>query len=313
MTDVLKILCVSDFHLCAEVGDRFQGVDVDRSVRDVLKTAYARGFDGLGVRGSDGGVPDVIVMLGDVTQSHTYGDRSRLAYLRARGYLVSLGKKKGVDIPVVYTYGNHDDLWMMDRYFGGYYAGEEFPGSFGRKCVCDELGWTLLGLDTHRPHAVEGRVSERELRWLEDELSWLEGYALVFGHHPLKPVGASDLDRHVVENGDAICDLLASCDRVVGYISGHVHMEFSYRALSGKMIECGVGETVAWGGRGCLQLLGVPATSFQFKRSEGFIVTGEVPGWRAITVDSKGMLKSCVGRLDECDWEAFEDRLIGPY
>ena len=305
----LRILCVSDFHLTARAGERFQGVDVDGAVEKVMETAYRRGF-------SDG-VADVIVMLGDVTQSHDYGDLSQLAYARAREYLVYFGDKMGKDTPVVYTYGNHDDQRMMDVIFSDYFTDEM---RFCKKYTCCRSGWTLLALDTHKEDAVGGEVSQEELERLKKELENLSGYAIVLGHHPLKSVGARDLDNHVVSNGEEICELLCRDKHVVAYLNGHVHMDFTaVMPVSRENVDLKAGVDICdglvdYGGQ--LDFLGVPSTSFQFKRSEGFIVTGEVPGWREIVVDSDGGYVSHVGRIDESDWDEIgerSERAIGKY
>ena len=242
----LTVLQVTDTHLFPEPDESLLGVRTQDTLDAVLDHAFREGM------------PDALIASGDlaqVGQPATYHRFLQTVRSRFAG-------------PCLCVPGNHD-------------LGEPFARILPTQPV--HLGaWDLLGVDTHIDDRVDGEVAEAELRRLEEALSAPEStgrHVLVIGHHCPVDVGAPWLDEHRIANADALLGVLAACDRVRGYLGGHVHQEVDRQV-------------------GALRVLASPSTCFQFApHSERFTLDDAAPGWRWLTLHDDGAIETRVARL----------------
>ncbi len=184
------------------------------------------------------------------------------AYDRLRTHLSALG------VPVYAIPGNHDHRERMQRFLCG--------GSI--RCV-DEValdGWRLLLLDSTIPGEPGGRIDDAALAALPARAA--ERPNLVFVHHP--PIGVESpwIDAMGMANGEALLAALGgTATRAIA--CGHVHHVYT-------------------AGRGALQVLTAPATSFQARpRRTEFQLDTLAPGFRWFDLYPDGSWRSGVRRV----------------
>lgn len=131
-----------------------------------------------------------------------------------------------VEVPVFHLMGNHDVAHVPKADVC------ELLGLAGPYQSVSIGGHTCLFLDSTDPvvGAYGGRISERQLKWLETELMRARQPVLVFCHHPLddQPIANNPLFRahpewYAVDNRRAVRDVLARSGKVKAVITGHVH------------------------------------------------------------------------------------------
>ena len=88
--------------------------------------------------------------------------------------------------------GNHDDPASLREVFPEAWPLGEGPLAFSFQAG----GWRIIGLDSHLPGEVHGRVSSDQVAWLEAELASDPTLpALVFVHHPPIPIDVAWIDE----------------------------------------------------------------------------------------------------------------------
>ncbi len=192
---VIRVLQLTDTHLCRTRGGKLLGMDTDHSLQAVIDRARRER-------------PDVDLVLG--TGDLADGGAPE-AYRRLPDYFGQVAQDH------VWLPGNHDDRQAME-------SEADSPLR-----LCRELrigGWQLLMLDSQVPGEVGGELGPAELEWLERALAGAGTlYTLVCLHHQPVAVGCAWLDEQMV--GDAE-DFFAVLDRhagVRGVLWGHVHQE----------------------------------------------------------------------------------------
>ena len=189
----LRLLQLTDSHLCAAPDGRVKGWPTRESLRLTLAAALAGRAP-----------PDAILATGDLSQ-----DGSPESYRHVREILATPG------VPVYCIPGNHDDPANMaaelDRppfhYCGDYALGR----------------WRLVMLSTWDGDRGGGRLPQDELQHLGRALEQhTEPHALVVLHHHPVPTG-SWLDKVGLDNADDFFAVIDGCARVRGVLWGHVH------------------------------------------------------------------------------------------
>ena len=88
-------------------------------------------------------------------------------------------------------------------------------------------GVALAMLDTVRPHLERGRVSREQLEWLDAIATDNTGPVFVFGHHQLWSPDSPERNEHYFgvnpDDSDAVCEIVARHENIVGYFAGHTH------------------------------------------------------------------------------------------
>jgi predicted phosphodiesterase len=148
--------------------------------------------------------PDVVLVKGDLTNLGT--DEEYAAFLAAYG---QLGER------MRHVRGNHDA--MLDASI----AVEGAPYAI------DVGGATLAVLDTVQPGNERGQVTASQLHWLDDLAATVTGPLLVFGHHHMWDLDATDrsLDYFGInpDDSEALGAVVAARENIVGYFAGHTH------------------------------------------------------------------------------------------
>ncbi len=249
----IKIWQFTDTHILAGPEARFLGVDSFASLNEVIDLALA-----------GGGIPDLVLLTGDLSQDESADSYRRLA-----------GAVSRVAAPVYALPGNHDRpelLMEMLSALGGRFSCQ-------REVVCGS--WLVVLLDTSVSGRVEGWLGDGELSRLDGCLAeHPEKHALVCLHHNPVPVGSEWVDRLGLTNADQFLTVIDRHPNVRGLLWGHVHQEFAGR-------------------RGRAELLGTPSTCVQFKpQASRFQIDGQAPGYRWLELNPDGGIRSAVSRLD---------------
>jgi Icc protein len=170
--------------------------------------------------------PDAVVVKGDLTATGT-GDE----YAEFLAVYGTLGER------MFHVRGNHDAFADPTM------AIEDAPYAI------DLDGVTLAVLDTVIPGTDAGQLSADQVQWLDDLAAERTGPVLVFGHHHCwnvdadhRPDGPYFGIRPV--DSEALVEVVARHDHVVGYFAGHTHTNRVRRfARSGRVPFAEVGCT----------------------------------------------------------------------
>jgi len=253
---VATILQLSDLHLFADPEGLLNGIPTRALLEDVLAHIEASGLQ-----------PDHVVVTGD----HTH-DELAVTYAAVRQLL-------GPYLDRLYQVpGNHDDRARLREGFADRIGG---TGADRITFSFETDGWLCLGLDTHLPGEVRGRIGDEQLEWVRSQLREHDPRAAVFFmHHPPVELGLAWLDRIGVEDRAALEQLLAEEPRIRLVSCGHVHHESSHRVGGAEVVT-------------------VPSTGLQFSplNDEAEFVTAP-PGYRVIELDGDAYTTSVV-RLPE--------------
>ncbi|MFI3245945.1 MAG: 3',5'-cyclic-AMP phosphodiesterase [Ferrimonas sp.] len=205
---------------------------------------------------------DALLATGDLSQDHLAGSYQLFAQLLSN-----------LTPPTFALPGNHDVPALMTQVF------TNSTIQIGR---CLVLGsWQILMLNSTVEDAPAGELSGAELGWLTQVIEQHpERYTIVALHHNPILTGCSWLDQHCLRNGNELLALMGKYPHVKAVIWGHVHQQMEQQYLH-------------------VQLLGVPATSVQFKpQSAEFALDAQPPGYRVLHLSADGQIQSTVKRLE---------------
>lgn len=194
--DTVRLVQLTDTHLCREAGGTLLDMDTDHSLNVVIER----------VRRERDGV-DVLLGTGDLADGG-----APEAYARLRTYFDDLHPHN------FWLPGNHDDRAAMEAVVG---AGR-LPGTVRAG------DWLLVLLDSQVPGAVGGELGTRECAHLRTslELAARAGlHALVCLHHQPVAIGCGWLDEQMVADAAEFFAVLDDFDCVRAVLWGHVHQE----------------------------------------------------------------------------------------
>ncbi|MFP4160823.1 MAG: phosphodiesterase [Ectothiorhodospira sp.] len=193
----LRVLQITDLHLCPEPGDVMgSGVDTDDSLERVLRR----------VRGREHPL-DLMMVTGDLV--HTPG---AAPYRRLRRAFHSL------PWPVHCLPGNHDDPDLMEDTLAG--------DNIDCRKVLTRGDWLIILLDSVVCGESAGHLDDNELALLEEALSRHPARnALIALHHPVIPLGTPWMDRIGLTNAGAFFRVIDAHPKVRGILFGHAHRE----------------------------------------------------------------------------------------
>ena len=205
MPPMLRILQISDFHLCASPDTLTYGMNTDQTLNRVLKTLKQHAM------------PDSLLLAtGDLSQ-----DGSAASYDRVRVFL----QQTGFDFCCLP--GNHDNPLLMQA------ASLSFPQRLYR------AGWCLILLDTTLADSPGGSIKETDLIHISE---WLHEYpdkpCLIFMHHAAIAMKSAWLDTMRIDNADNLLDCLASFSQIKAVVFGHVHQELDIRHHGIRFLAC---------------------------------------------------------------------------
>ena len=193
--DIVRVVQLTDTHLCRQAGGTLLGMDTDHSLQSVIDLVKRER-------------PEISVLLatGDLSDG---GAES--AYERLQGYLAQF------DCASFWLPGNHDDRPAMEAVTSG-------TASLSRELQI--AGWQILMLDSQVAGEVGGRLGDDELAFLENALqrAAAEGlHSLVCLHHHPVEIGCEWLDEQIVSDSDAFFAVLERFPGARGVLWGHVH------------------------------------------------------------------------------------------
>ncbi len=205
--------------------------------------------------------PDLLLLTGDISQ-----DETSASYAYARSLIAPLA------VPTYWLPGNHDqNVASIASLNGGSVLSDK---SFSRG------GWRFILLDSRIQGQPEGRLSQAQLQWLEQQLQDASPTLVAVHHHPIA-CGLAEMDRMGLTNAD---DLLAIVDRhpqVKLVIFGHIHQEFSVK-------------------RGTIAYFGTPSTCIQLKPQQDTIELDHKPaGFRLLRLYPDGRFTTEVRRISD--------------
>lgn len=193
----LRVIQITDTHLCADPKARLMGLNTQTSLLAVLARLRQEPVP-----------PDLVLATGDLVH-----DASPAGYRRLGAILASLG------VPVYCLPGNHDQATTLAAILNE-----------GRVRTVPEAmqgGWALLFMDSTLPDSDAGHLSETELERLATALERHRDLpTLICLHHNPVPVGSVWMDTMAVDNGDDLFALLDRHPQVRGLLWGHVHQVF---------------------------------------------------------------------------------------
>jgi len=247
----LRVIQLTDTHLCREAGGQLLGMDTDHSLQAVIGRVEAE-REGI----------DLVLGTGDISDKGAFE-----AYERAERYFAQLGAA------FFWLPGNHDDRGQMEA------------AASTRERLSGEVlagGWQILLLDSQIPGEVGGCLGESELARLDSALGRArdrELYTLVCLHHQPVAIGCEWLDEQLVEDADALWQLIGRYPGVRGVLWGHVHQHFD-RLRDG------------------VKLMASPSTCVQFQPgSVNFRLDDQPPGYRWLDLASDGTIDTGVSRV----------------
>ncbi len=196
-TDTVRVLQLTDTHLCRESGGSLLGMDTDHSLQAVISQAQAE-------------QPRIDALLGTGDMSdHGYLE----AYQRLRHYFAQLSPAQ------FWLPGNHDDRDKM--------AQVDTDGTLLSNDI--RLGrWQLVLLDSQVPGQVGGRLGAGQLGLLRealDEAAREQLFSLVCLHHQPVTIGCRWLDEQMVADAEDLFAVLADYPGVRGVLWGHIHQQ----------------------------------------------------------------------------------------
>ena len=207
-----RILQLTDLHVFADADAQLQGIPtrvlLQQVVDQILQTEPAF---------------DYVIVTGD----HTH-DESPAAYQAVREILAPWADR------LLQVSGNHDDRPLLQATFPGIATQARTPDCLS---FCQDTDhWRLIGLDTHVPGEVPGRVETDQLQWLQLQLQQTtkNAVALLF-HHPPVDTGSEWMDAIGLDNREALCRVVQADDRIRLICCGHVHHEFEFSLAQAKI------------------------------------------------------------------------------
>lgn len=245
----VQILQLSDLHLLADPGEELKGVCTRDSLIEVLK--FVRQGEAAGKWDFDW-----VVLTGDFTH-----DERRETYLALRELLEPWLQKCRL-VP-----GNHDDRALIREVFPELVTGDGSTINFSLAAG----NWRLIGLDSHLPGEVRGRIDSEQFEWLSEQLAAnAEQATALFVHHPPVSVNSAWLDAIGLEGSEQLQSIVQSHPQVRVVCTGHVHQEFRTEF-------------------GSAEVLTTPSTSVQFQpETEELVVDNLAPGFRILRLLEDG-------------------------
>lgn len=255
----IRIVQLTDPHLFHNPDGRLAGVATWSTFQAVLAQVRRQQRDF-----------DYLILTGDLAQ-----DEALETYLMLREALGNWGGdwlERCRIIP-----GNHDSPTNLRRAFP-----ELFPQSVGP--LTFRLlagGWQVIGLDSHVPGEVNGRVDADQLEWLRTELASVPStQTLLFVHHPPIPINVAWIDKLGLNEPTALVELIAASPQIKVVCAGHVHQEFMGQ-IGGAAMHT------------------TPSTCVQFAARAEKMFDTTAAGYRTFILDEHGYHTE-VHRLSDC-------------
>ncbi len=199
--DTVRLVQITDTHLCATSGGTLLDMDTDRSLQLVIQRVL-----------QERGTPDGLLLTGDLS------DQGALqAYRRLISHL------QEIPAPDFWLPGNHDDLGEMQAAVG---ASDRLRGEL------QAGNWQVILLNSQIPGEVGGRLGSGELHRLRSALERAQTgglHSLICLHHQPVAIGSAWIDQQMVADAEQFWDIVDTASSVKGVLWGHVHQRIDER------------------------------------------------------------------------------------
>ena len=196
----MKLLQLTDIHLTTP-GTTIGGRDPNANFEKALTHALTHHSDA-----------EALFITGDLSD---WGDASDYARLRK---VIST-----IPIPVHLCIGNHDDRATLLAAFPELVD----ENGFVQQVIPLSQG-TAITLDTWGPNTHAGHFCETRARWLDAQLTTLEGPIWLFMHHNPVPLGIGPIDQIMQLDAARLSDVIQPHAAKIRHIfHGHCHLPLS--------------------------------------------------------------------------------------
>ena len=195
MSQVTKILQLTDFHLFGDQQTKLIGINPLQTLQHVLAKVtidISKNY------------PDLVILTGDISQDYSL-----------ESYKIVTKNFQFFQCPVVATMGNHDYFPMFNKVFGN-------PTQIITK-ISSATNWRILILNSNWPKHVDGQITGNDLIFLQKNLEMSSDQpTIIFIHHHVLPIDSNWLDRINLRNAS---EFLAIIDQYKAVVCGHVHQD----------------------------------------------------------------------------------------
>ncbi len=206
----VRIVQITDTHLYRDPDAVLAGVSTWKTFRAVLRQIERHHGDF-----------DYLILTGDLAQ-----DEELETYLMLREALGDWLERCRI-IP-----GNHDNPANLRKAFPDLFSQNGGPLTF----VLSTGDWKIIGLDSHLPGEIKGRVDAKQLQWLREQLKMDAGIrTLLFVHHPPITINVDWLDKIGLDGAADLVDVIEASPQIKMICAGHVHQEFAGRIGAAAM------------------------------------------------------------------------------
>ena len=245
----MRLVQISDCHLLADKHQALYDINPYDSLEQVLSLIAEN-------------PPNALIATGDIS-----GDDSAESY----GHFIALMTRYLPACPWRVIAGNHDSNAQFLPSLSGYVLEAGSSWALGE--------WRIHGLDTRFVDA-RGKVQSEELAAVGNDIVAHQkaNHLLALHHNPV--ITNSWMDKHLLENADALKAWLSNYPQIAGIIHGHIHAET-------ETTFAGVPE------------VSVPSTCWQWDLAPEFAVDDAAPGFREISLSPDGKWTSTIRRVDQ--------------
>ncbi len=248
--DCVRVLQITDTHLFASTASDLLGVKTYDSFKAVLEAISSQniGFD-------------LVLVTGDISQDYS-----------AESYKLFASMIKGLNRPVYFLPGNHDDGPLMYRIFN------DLGINTARNIIAGK--WQFILLNSEVYGVAHGWVQRDQLEYAQRcVMERTDLNTVVCIHHLPMLVDSRWLDTQTLHNQDEFQAFIHRFPNMRLVLSGHVHQEVD-------IVRQGV------------RYIASPSTSIQFEpHSHDFALDSKGPGWRYLTFMCDGSIETSVHRI----------------
>lgn len=262
--DPIKLIQITDTHLYGKSGSTLFKMNTSQSLSQVIELLNTENENF-----------DLLLATGDITQ-----DASDAAYRKF------MQATSGIDAPLRWIPGNHDDAAAMGRAAEGSGAGEK---------ILQINNWLIVLLDSSVLGQAHGNLSASELNFLQASLKSADednsiGHCLVCLHHNPVPGSQVWMKDIGLQNGQEFFEILKKFPKLRCVLYGHIHQELDF-------IHQGI------------RCLCSPSTCIQLEPNvTDFSLDKVNPGYRSLKLLADGQIETAVmrvpGDLFEADYHS---------
>lgn len=215
---IVKVIQISDTHLFADDELEIFGAKSNITFSKVIRK----------IIDEDRHDADMIFLTGDMSQDETKESYQKIAHALS-----------GLNLPVYWIPGNHDDLEQVESVFLS-------AKNFNRQSSLSLPHWYLIFLNTKVEGRDDGQLSLVELKRLNEEIMAApvnKKIAIIMHHHPA-PVGTPLIDNYILQNNKDFWDIVTGT-KVKLVICGHVHGDYQFEN-NNVMIESSPATCLQW-------------------------------------------------------------------